>query len=123
MKKDIKKAWVAALRSGQYLKGVAALRSKDNKFCCLGVLCNLHAQAHPEIAAEQQHPHRYLGASAYLPKEVQEWAGISGDNPEVKQTSWIGSEGSSLTSLASLASINDSGVSFSEIADLIETQL
>ena len=33
--------WVAALRSGKYKQGRNYLRSKDNKFCCLGVLCEL----------------------------------------------------------------------------------
>ena len=29
--------WVAALRSGKYYQGADALRSKDDRFCCLGV--------------------------------------------------------------------------------------
>lgn len=36
-----KKKWVKALRSGEYKQGRTKLRSLDDKFCCLGVLCNL----------------------------------------------------------------------------------
>lgn len=74
MNKNIKKQWLKALRSGEYTRGVGQLRDKDNKFCCLGVLCNLHAQAHPEIAAEQTDTDSYLGASGLLPIAVAEWA-------------------------------------------------
>jgi hypothetical protein len=38
---EFKKKWVAALRSGEYEQGVGKLRSLDNKFCCLGVACDL----------------------------------------------------------------------------------
>jgi len=40
MKVDIKKKWLAALRSGKYKKGVGRLRTED-KFCCLGVLADV----------------------------------------------------------------------------------
>lgn len=46
MNQEIKKRWVAALRSGDYKQGTGALRNADNKFCCLGVLCDLHSKAH-----------------------------------------------------------------------------
>lgn len=46
MKPKIKEQWVAALRSGDYKQGKAALRvlkKKDNevRYCCLGVLCDV----------------------------------------------------------------------------------
>ena len=84
MKAKIKKLWVEALKSGDYTKGTHQLRSNGDRFCCLGVLCNLHAQAHPEIAAEQILPYRYLGESTFLPPEVQAWAGLKENNPVVK---------------------------------------
>lgn len=31
------RAWIAALRSGDYEQGQSCLRSHDNKYCCLGV--------------------------------------------------------------------------------------
>jgi hypothetical protein len=60
MKPEIKKMWLEALRSGQYKQGGGALRPHGgNEFCCLGVLCNLHAQTHPKIAAQQKDPEVY----------------------------------------------------------------
>lgn len=35
------KAWIEALRSGEYTPGKLKLRSNNNKFCCLGVGCDL----------------------------------------------------------------------------------
>lgn len=40
MDKELKKRWVAALRSGEYNQGRYTLRSRDG-FCCMGVLCDL----------------------------------------------------------------------------------
>jgi len=41
MNLELKKQWVEALRSGNYQQGQYQLRSKDNCFCCLGVLCDI----------------------------------------------------------------------------------
>ena len=76
MKPEIKKLWVKALRSGEYKQGHDALRPTPNTFCCLGVLCNLHAQAHPKIAAKQKDPEQYLGKTYSLPDAVMKWSGI-----------------------------------------------
>lgn len=40
MNPEIKKDWVAALRSGQYKQGQNRLHA-DDRFCCLGVLCDI----------------------------------------------------------------------------------
>ncbi len=40
MNKTYKKLWVEALRSDKYKQGRNRLR-RDNKFCCLGVLCDV----------------------------------------------------------------------------------
>ncbi len=113
MNKKIKAKWVAALRSGKYIQARGALRA-DNKFCCLGVLCNLHARAHPDIAATQHHVNYYIGSDAVLPKEVQAWADLPNEcGGDVK----IGNNKDSL------AWHNDEGRTFDEIANAIESQL
>ena len=33
--------WIEALESGKYTKGLGALRSRSDKYCCLGVACDL----------------------------------------------------------------------------------
>ena len=37
----IKAKWVSALRSGEFKQGTMQLRTLDDKYCCLGVLCAL----------------------------------------------------------------------------------
>lgn len=74
MKKAIALRWAAALKSGDYAQGGGVLRNSREDFCCLGVLCNLHAQDHPQIARGQLHRSLYLGHSTQLPPEVAKWA-------------------------------------------------
>ncbi len=38
---ELKAQWVEALRSGKYTQGQLMLRTPDNDFCCLGVLCDI----------------------------------------------------------------------------------
>lgn len=41
MNADVKARWLAALRSGDYDQGQCRLRDEDDRFCCLGVLCDV----------------------------------------------------------------------------------
>lgn len=41
MEPAIKAKWLTALRSGRFVKGIAALSVEPGRFCCLGVLCEL----------------------------------------------------------------------------------
>lgn len=75
MKRSIARKWSKALESGEYKQGTGQLR-KGDKFCALGVLCNLHAQEHPEIATKERVKSRYLGAVTELPLDVMLWAGM-----------------------------------------------
>ena len=109
MKRSIARKWAAALASGEYKQGKGQLR-KGDKFCCLGVLCNLHAQEHPEIAAKQKHKSTYLGEKGELPEHVQEWAGMN-------------SADGYITYNAGLIGMNDiEGKSFAEIAKVIRKE-
>jgi hypothetical protein len=113
MKPSIKKKWVAALRSGEYKQTTIALR-KGASFCCLGVLCNLHAQAHKRIAAKEKHRAVYMGECELLPDAVIHWAGLEdrwGGDVHIKNCR------------KSLAEHNDSGATFKQIAAAIEAQL
>jgi hypothetical protein len=79
MKRSIARKWAQALESGEYKQGTGQLR-KGDKFCALGVLCNLHAQEYPEIATKEKVKSRYLGASTELPLDVMVWAGMTSSN-------------------------------------------
>lgn len=108
MNPEIKAQWLTALRSGEYVQGTGGLRSTGDEFCCLGVLCDLAAKV--GVAEWEQDSYRLLydmdGTSAILPESVQKWAGVSSH----------GDYGDGY-----LASDNDSrGLSFSQIADIIE---
>lgn len=41
MDQAFKERWIAALESGEYPKGVGALRTSNGGYCCLGVACEL----------------------------------------------------------------------------------
>lgn len=112
MLNDVAKAWVEALRSGDYEQGKGKLRTLDSKFCCLGVLCDLAVEA-GVIPAPTSVGHMgflYGNRLAVLPEEVQQWAGLrspSGDHS-------AGDEG--------LVEDNDGGLTFLQIAALIEAE-
>lgn len=97
------------------MQGVEQLRDRNNGFCCLGVLCNLHAQAHPEIAETQTDPREYLGETQFLPKAVLKWSGV--DQREATVPLGILIQG---VYYNSLVDANDNFVGFGEIADWIE---
>lgn len=125
MKTEIKERWLEALRSGNYEQGRRVLRSTDDHYCCLGVLCDLAAQEGVVEARQSSETGlwHYVGAEAYdewrfgssttLPKAVAVWAELDDNNPSVI----AGDED------RSLAGINDEGADFAEIADLIEEYL
>lgn len=110
MKPEIKKLWLAALRSGEHKQGVGTLKMGDG-FCCLGVLCDLHAQSHP---GNRWYPKKtrgeyYQGETTYPTTEVIKWAGLEKRDP--------------ITSKGALSHMNDSGnYSFEQIADIIERE-
>lgn len=122
MNREIKAKWVEALRSGTYKQGRHALRRANDTYCCLGVLCDLHAK---ETGARWKGPnwsgHYIYGEeeeSGGLPKEVMEWAGLPTDNGLVRLPMWNSQEGCS-----TLAYKNDYGASFEDIANTIEQHL
>lgn len=111
MRKDIAMAWAKALP--KYKQTQQRLRRElddgSTGFCCMGVLCNLHAQAHPEFAATQTSPTTYDGFSSFPSERVLQWAGLNSENGA------YGMDGDSL--------VNDNDRrlhNFEQIADTIE---
>jgi len=81
MNKKVKDLWVKALRSGDYKQGRGHLRDRNNNFCCLGVLCNIHAQENPnnhliKDSVKGKDFYNYGGSSVLPPVAVLKWAGI-----------------------------------------------
>ena len=138
-------AWVAALRSGDYNRGQSALHelvggNRDKPlFCCLGVACDLFAQAHPDQGRWLPATGSILGFSTdskprelmYLPIEVSDWLGLkrlqnfnnseANEMGEFFEPSIMGLKGH--PTRKTLVSLNDEeDYSFKQIADVIESQ-
>jgi hypothetical protein len=114
MNPEIRARWTAALRSGTYRQGQAALRSVNDRFCCLGVLCDLAEMAGVVRAYKNPDNWQYDGADAYLPEAVMDWAGITDASPHVNVRS-------SMEDRPTLVTLNDDDEwDFAQIADAID---
>ena len=120
MDPSVKQRWVSALRSGSYHQGRNFLR-RGNDYCPLGVLCDLHAQSYSRdwmkgVTTQDSAPiqvFQYSGFDSVLPEQVVEWSGLDAQDPIVAHDA----------DLTSITKLNDlKGLSFEQIADLIEEQ-
>lgn len=120
----IRNKWVKALTSGKYKQGKSFLRKKrgeTERFCCLGVLCELAVKAKviPAPELKDQGIYEYIDYNqAGLPQEVKNWVGLSGEYGEYK-VGTVTLAGKVLED-NSLASLNDKGTKFKTIAKLIQ---
>ena len=108
MNKQIDEQWSAALRSGEYKQGGFMLLC-NNHFCCLGVLCDLHAKetGNHWVGVEDSDERKYFDEPGFLPQEVKNWAEMNSHDGSLGGTT--------------LAYLNDnSGFSFKSIADIID---
>jgi hypothetical protein len=127
MRKTVKQKWVKALRSGRYKQARGTLgrqlTNDQRSFCCLGVLCDLHAKEHNlQFSLRNETGKRpvlsYFGEECLLPKEVINWAGLKKGNPLIKGRLTQGGD------VQSLAGLNDGlKLGFKEIAKAIEKDL
>lgn len=129
MNPEVKALWVDALRSGDYVQGARALKTKENtgepRYCCLGVLCDVAIKNGVNLSEEWDasiNAYTYDGSDLVLPHLIVKWAGLAGSNPDGTQLPESG-----INREFALAELND-GVSgynvepwtFTQIADLIE---
>lgn len=116
MNAEIKAKWVAALRSGEYKQGRGCLAIRDMKgtisHCCLGVLCELAVQENVIRKPLSEMHIVYAFEDKILPDKVRVWAGLNSNDP------WIGGDVQAL-----ITQVNDKGVPFEHIANLIEDYL
>lgn len=131
------RAWVEALRSGQYAQTRGALQRLEvwddlpAGYCCLGVACDMYQQTVGDLSISQEHEVREMGwnpaeglyktfneAGSSLPRAVLEWLGL--DTTVGKYTLPAADDGDA--ELGSLATANDNGATFAEIADIIESE-
>lgn len=127
MNPEIKTEWVKRLRDGRE-QGRMYLEVEGKGQCCLGVLC--------EIAEEQgivtKHNNgdtsiiEYLDRDNYssvkaLPPGVAKWAGVS-NFKKMAVNPAIAERVVGMSTVSTLAGANDAGLSFPEIADIIEKE-
>lgn len=121
MKPEIKSKWVAALRSGEFKQGTGWLLQRNHNetqaayYCCLGVLCELHRREtnegewKPEGCVTIYSTNRD-SSLIDLPYGVHQWAGLKRMAPKDKDN-------------VGLDERNDAGMTFAQIADIIERDL
>ena len=113
--------WVDALRSGAYRQTTGRLRREDWTMCCLGIACDVFNKETGVGEWKYLGPveqwdfriDRVDGSNISLPAAVVHWLGLRSCRGDWGPAS-VGS---------SLASKNDDGMSFDEIAELIESQV
>jgi len=129
---EVVKLWVDALRSGEYQQTTELLH--DNKgLCCLGVASSLYCKLvrdisepytyvkkvgkveNGEYSTEEETVHciKYGDNHDILPKEVKDWIGLQRPDGTFETDDGVPD---------SLADLNDSGKTFAEIADIIESR-
>jgi len=127
MNSEVKAKWLQALRSGEYRQTRCMLRSCNDAFCCLGVLCDIYTDevegcweydGYDSDGYTMINHNKDQHSKIDLPACVIEWAGLEDANPQVHLK--INDDNFAFVTLAEL---NDEGKTFNEIADLIEKQL
>lgn len=116
MNRRVKEKWVEALRSGEHQQVKDKLEVPSGGRCCLGVLCylavedglNLNVQVYDQTVT-------YDGVEATPPRNVVRWAGTESANPMIR---FRGNDGQYYD--YTLTHLNDTGLTFDQIADLIE---
>lgn len=120
MKHDVREIFTAALRSGAFKQGHYRLRSLEDRFCCLGVLCELYRL---ETGRGEWVNGTFIdetGDSSQfaIPAGVRAWAGVTYELDLTLTRDEVGLGGGH--HLANAIALNDAGRSFREIADWIE---
>lgn len=137
-----RKAWLEALRSGNYKQTKGKLRSRNGAYCCLGVACEVaevprvwrdkeyhYGDAEVLEAMKSDEWHDEASMSDYerydstgLPRIAREWLGVSEAGPKLAKPVTVRSIFNGVDELEdSLIELNDTyGWSFAQIADAIE---
>ena len=119
MKPEIATLWITALRSGKYEQTQEFL-NVNGAMCCLGVLCDLHAKATGSTWEDGD----YMGEDTDLPTEVAKWAGMNAVTSGGLLTIPVAmtTDDEDEETFKHLALLNDHGMSFIGIANVIEQQ-
>ena len=109
---DNARKWVAALRSGEFEQAQGRLKDGD-AYCCLGVACELYIRETGVGSWDERSSFLNGDGRAYsavLPDELQTWLGVRADVASYAE------------GVCALTIDNDNGKTFTEIADIIESE-
>jgi hypothetical protein len=128
-RQEARKELVADLRSGKFKQIRGRLGSKQGH-CCLGVACEIAVRHGVTSANRDQNFYVYEGQSNLMPFSVLDFFGfatpdglICAPESDIKSESILSGYRSSLAGeYRTLASMNDGGATFAEIADIIESE-
>lgn len=143
LKPEIKQQWVEALRSGEYKQGKGALRligKEQDSFCCLGVLCDKSNVGEWRVRENSYKAYRYYDnterygfgnpptgvITSALEDNAEDFLISNLKDPEGFMKAVRRYEPAcepSFRVFGCLVTMNDNGVSFTEIADVIEQYL
>lgn len=132
MNPEIKALWVQALRSGAYEQGEGYLHQRItdeatgdsvDTFCCLGVLCDLAVDngVNMDVQTTGSGLTTYDERTSFLPYAVQDWSGVPSDG-DIGTSIEFMFDGQTINE-DSLVGLNDGGMTFDQIANVIEENL
>jgi hypothetical protein len=142
---EVKALWLTDLRSGEFTQGKGMLRSTENEYCCLGVLCEravregiipppvlktYYINSDNDITDRYEYGTGDDASTGTLPNAVREWAGLETTSPALPVPAELRDEYPTDPGVppwhVSLAGINDRAgdrFPFPRIAELIEEYL
>lgn len=107
MNKNARK-WIDALRSGKYNQTRDRLKDEYGH-CCLGVACEVYQEEVGDLDEKLAHGiYCFDNCRSHLPIKVVNWLNLQFDDGEYKE--------------GYLTTKNDTGSTFEEIADIIESE-
>lgn len=120
---EVKRLWLEALRSGHYQQGREVLRTSDGRYCCYGVATDLAVKAGKTEWIDSRFTSGQQSHDSAMPGEkVRQWLFPKGTGVEFAWPSFpvIDQEDGGEGLGVSPAHLNDHGLTFSQIADLID---
>lgn len=123
--KDFLREWASALRSGDYVQGKGALRSKDDCYCVMGVACDLALKL-GMISGDwvlYENCYQVSGAKliAFMPKALAQQIGMGVDGSIIDEDGQVVSmQVTEDRWYRSLLDANDRGESFESLANVLE---
>lgn len=117
-----RKLWVEALRSGKFKQATNTLEAVNGGMCCLGVLAKIagcERTTGPDVDGNPVI--KYDGEAGIAPDAARLWVGLGSDVGELLGSFAVETDGRRVYH-SSLTELNDAGMTFEGIADVIESE-